>query len=168
MTANEKDFYLVWGDTRLGEFGGFNVQIAFARLQPIDPPSLFLSPPSGTAGRIVDIQGFGFQPRSNVLLYVSGVAVSSLLTDEKGQFTTSIYMPLTGEGPTSISAFDESGNAATASFYTEFGFDSLQRAVEAINQQSGGASATPEASPSAGTPVASPVASPTASPAAGS
>ena len=46
-------------------------------------------------------------------------------------------MPLTGEGPTEISAFDETGNVATASFYTEFGFDTLQRSLEQINSQLG-------------------------------
>src|SRR5262249_6942553 len=68
MAANQNGYFLVWGDTRLGEFGGFNTQIAFARTAAIPNPSLFLSPPSGTAGRIVDIQGHGFQPQSNILL----------------------------------------------------------------------------------------------------
>ncbi|HKG27030.1 MAG TPA: sialidase family protein, partial [Thermomicrobiales bacterium] len=174
MDANENDFYLVWGDTRLGEFGGFNTQIAFARQQAIPNPSLFLNPPSGTAGRIVDIQGHGFQPESNILLLVSGVVVANPRTNDKGEFTTSIYMPLTGEGPTSISAFDETGNSATASFYTEFGFDSLQRSIDAINKEVGittpvpgttqnQTAATPAASPIA-SPVASPIASPVASP----
>jgi hypothetical protein len=179
MTANEKDFYLVWGDTRLGEFGGFNTQIAFARQQAIPNPTLFLNPPQGTAGRIVDIVGNGFQPLSNVQLLVSGVIVANPRTGEDGSFTTSIYMPLTGEGPTSISAFDETGNAATASFYTEFGFDTLQRSLDAINQQlagqttpgpTGPATATASAStPTAGTvspPFGTPVASPSGSPVA--
>jgi hypothetical protein len=171
MAANEKDFYLVWGDTRLGEFGGFNTQIAFARQQAIPNPTLFLNPPSGSAGRVVDIQGHGFQPESNILLLVSGVIVANPRTDDKGVFTTSIYMPLTGQGPTSISAFDETGNAATASFYTEFGFDTLQQSLDAINKQIGvtspvpgaatpaaatPAAATPGAGPHFGTPVAGP------------
>jgi hypothetical protein len=182
MTANEKDFYLVWGDTRLGEFGGFNVQIAFARQQAIPAPSLFLNPPSGTAGRVVDIQGMGFQPESSILLLVSGVIVANPRTNDQGQFTTSIYMPLTGEGPTSVSAFDETGNAATASFYTEFGFDSLQKSLDTINKQIGAGAAapsatatptpaTPSAGPRFGTPSAgprftTPVPSPTGSPVA--
>jgi hypothetical protein len=70
----------------------------------------------------------------------------------KGQFQTSIYMPLTGEGPTEITAYDETGNVATASFYTEFGFDSLQDQLGAIESALG---VTPEASPVAeGSPVA--------------
>ena len=64
IAATDEDVYLVWADTRLGEFGGFNQQIGFARKTAIEPPSLFLSPPSGSAGRIVDIQGFGFQPEA--------------------------------------------------------------------------------------------------------
>ena len=135
--ANEDDVFLVWVDTRLGEFGGFNVQIGFARQTAMQPPSLFLNPPSGSAGRVVDIQGFGFQPNSNIILLVSGVIVANPRTDDQGQFQTSIYMPLTGEGPTAITAADETGNVATASFFTEFGFDTLQESLEAINQQMG-------------------------------
>jgi hypothetical protein len=186
MAANEKGYYLVWGDTRLGEFGGFNTQIAFARTEAIPNPSLFLNPPSGTAGRVVDIQGHGFQPDSNILLLVSGVIVANPRSDDTGVFTTSIYMPLTGEGPTSISAFDETGNAATASFYTEFGFDTLQRSLDAINKEVGittpvTGAATPAAAPPAAatpatrtpasgphfsTPGPSPTATPAGSPAA--
>ncbi|CAN5718829.1 hypothetical protein BH24CHL4_BH24CHL4_16220 [soil metagenome] len=159
IAATGEDVYLVWADTRLGEFGGFNQQIGFARKTAIEPPSLFISPPSGSAGRIVDIQGFGFQPEASIQLYVSGVATSFLTTDSEGQFQTSIYMPLTGEGPTQISAFDETGNVATASFFTEFGFDTLQRSLEEINSQLGVTeeiAATPAASPvpTDGTPTA--------------
>jgi hypothetical protein len=135
IAATDDDVYLVWADTRLGEFGGFNQQIAFARKTAIEPPSLFISPPSGSAGRIVDIQGFNFQPESSIQLYVSGVATAFLRTDADGLFQTSIYMPLTGEGPTQISAFDETGNVATASFFTEFGFDSLERALAELSEQ---------------------------------
>lgn len=166
IAAADEDVYMVWADTRLGEFGGANQQIAFARQTAIEPAQLFLNPPSGSAGRVVDIQGFGFQPDSNILLLVSGVITANPRTDEQGQFQTSIYMPLTGEGPTSISAFDETGNIATASFYTEFGFDSLQRSLEAINtelnlenQGSTEGSGTPaagEADDAAVTPVATP------------
>jgi hypothetical protein len=159
IAATGEDVYLVWADTRLGEFSGLNQQIGFARQTAIEPPSLFISPPSGSAGRIVDIQGFQFQPEANITLYVSGVATSFLRTDAEGQFQTSIYMPLTGEGPTQISAFDETGNVATASFFTEFGFDTLQRSLEEINSQLGitpEPAATPAATdgtPTAGTPV---------------
>ncbi|CAN5767992.1 hypothetical protein BH23CHL5_BH23CHL5_05160 [soil metagenome] len=135
LAATDEDVFLVWADTRLGEFGGFNQQIGFARKTAIEAPSLFISPPSGSAGRIVDIQGFGFQPEASLQLYVSGVATSFLQTDSDGMFQTSIYMPLTGEGPTQISAFDETGNVATASFFTEFGFDTLQEALQQINEQ---------------------------------
>ena len=59
-------------------------------------------------------------------------------------------MPLTGEGPTAITAYDETGNVATASFFTEFGFDSLQESLDAINAQ---LAITPEPTPD---PAASP------------
>lgn len=154
ITATEDDVFLVWPDTRLGEYGGYSQQIGFARKTAIEPPSLFLSPPSGSAGRIVDIQGFGFQPDAAIQLYVSGVITSTLRTDMQGQFQTSIYMPLTGEGPTEIRVYDETGNTATASFYTEFGFDSLQ---EQLGEIEAALELTPEATSSLpeGTPEAS-------------
>jgi hypothetical protein len=167
LAATDGEVYMVWADTRLGEFGGANQQIAFARQSAIKPAELFLNPPSGAAGRVVDIQGFGFQPDNNILLQVSGVIVSNPRTDDQGQFQTSIYMPLTGEGPTSITAYDETGNIATASFFTEFGFDTLQRSLDEINSQLGdqgtAAAPAPAASPIA-SPVASPVATPRATP----
>ncbi|MGI8477360.1 MAG: sialidase family protein, partial [Thermomicrobiales bacterium] len=167
LAATDGEVYMVWADTRLGEFGGANQQIAFARQKAIKPPSLFLNPPAGAAGRTVDIQGFGFQPVSDIQLLVSGVIVANQRTNEKGEFQSSIYMPLTGEGPTSITAYDETGNVATSSFYTQFGFDTLQKSLEQINGQLGlpNQGATPGASPAA-KPAASPAASPIASPAA--
>lgn len=150
IAATDEDVYMVWADTRLGEYGGYSQQIGFARKAAIEAPSLFLNPPSGSAGRTVDIQGFGFQADSTIQLYVSGVITTVVRSDEEGQFQTSIYMPLTGEGPTEIRAFDETGNVATASFYTEFGFDTLQGSLQEINdklepdQPDGTPEATPE------------------------
>ncbi len=127
IAAGDEDVYLVWADTRLGEFAGPNQQVAFARQTAISPPSLFLNPPSGPAGRDVTIQGFGFQPDSNITIDVGGITVTNLRSNEKGEFTTTIYMPVTGEGPRNVTAFDETGNVATASFYTEVGFDTIAR-----------------------------------------
>jgi hypothetical protein len=171
LAAADGEVYMVWADTRLGEFGGPNQQIAFARQEAIKSPSLFLNPPSGPAGRTIDIQGFDFQPDSDILLLVGGVIIANERTDDEGQFQTTIFMPVTGEGPNNIQAFDETGNAATASFYTEFGFDNIQESLDRINQQLNietpvpSAAATPAAS---GTPMASPIASPVGSPVASS
>ncbi|MBA3414468.1 MAG: exo-alpha-sialidase, partial [Chloroflexia bacterium] len=160
IAASEEDVYLVWADTRLGEFGGPNQQIGFARQQAIAPPSLFLNPPSGDAGRDVAIQGLGFQPDSNITIDVGGITVTNLRSNENGEFQTNIYMPVTGEGPRNVVAYDETGNVATSSFYTEFGFDSIARELEALTSAQGlerSPSGTPAAVPPAGaTPVAVP------------
>ncbi|MGH2530784.1 MAG: sialidase family protein [Thermomicrobiales bacterium] len=163
IAATEDEVYMVWADTRLGEFGGPNQQIAFARQSAIRAPELFLNPPSGPSGRTIDIQGFGYQPDSNILLLVGGVIVANERTDDEGLFQTQIFMPVTGEGASNISAFDETGNAATASFYTEFGFDNIQDSLDQINQQLGIQTAVPSAPP-AGTPVGTPAASAVATP----
>jgi hypothetical protein len=151
IAANEEDVYMVWADSRLGEFGGPNQQIAFARQRAIRPSEIFLNPSSGPAGRDVTIQGFRYQPESNVQILVGGVIVANQRTNAEGEFTTQIFMPVTGEGAQSIQVYDETGNQATASFYTEFGFDNIRTAqaelaqqIEALRQQlAGNAAAAP-------------------------
>jgi hypothetical protein len=56
-------------------------------------------------------------------------------------------MPVTGEGARNVTAYDETGNVATASFFTEFGFDSIARELESIREDLGPAAATPVADP---------------------
>jgi hypothetical protein len=160
IAATKENVFMVWTDTRLGEFGGPNEQIGFARQTALKAPSLFLSPPQGPAGRTIDIQGFNFQPQSNILLEVGGnLASANLRTDDKGQFQTSIFMPVTGEGASNIQALDETGNQAVASFYTVFGFDTIQKSLDQINQHLGIETPTPSVAP-AGTPGATPGATP--------
>jgi hypothetical protein len=99
----------------------------------------------------VTIQGFRYQPESNVQILVGGVIVANQRTNAEGEFTTQIFMPVTGEGAQSIQVYDETGNQATASFYTEFGFDNIRTAqaelaqqIEALRQQlAGNAAAAP-------------------------
>jgi hypothetical protein len=146
IAANEDDVYMVWADTRLGEFGGANQQIGFARQTAIAPPELFLNPASGVAGRDVAIQGFGFQPNSDILVDVGGINVTNVRSNENGEFQINIYMPVTGEGPRNVTAYDETGNIGTASFFTEFGFDSIAREIGELREEvagSGGAAPQP-------------------------
>lgn len=147
IAAAEDDVYLVWADTRLGEYAGPNQQVGFARKQAIAPPSLFLNPPSGDAGRDVAIQGFGFQPDSDITIDVGGITITNLISNDRGEFQTNVYMPVTGEGARNVTAYDETGNVATASFFTEFGFDSIARELESIREDLGPAAATPVAGP---------------------
>lgn len=161
IAANDEDAYLVWADTRLGEFGGPNQQIGFARRQAIAPPELFLNPSTGPAGADVTIQGFAFQPDSTIVLDIGGIPITNLRTNERGEFQTTVYMPVTGEGSRDIRAFDETGNVASVAFYTEIGFDTIARQMGEIQQELSGqapnvspvdaAVATP---PAFGTPVA--------------
>ena len=151
LAASEDDVYLVWADTRLGEYAGPNQQIGFARKRAITPPSLFLNPPSGDAGRDVAIQGFGFQPDSEITIDVGGITITNLRSNERGEFQTNVYMPVTGEGARNVTAYDETGNVATASFFTEFGFDSIARELEEIRDGSDVGAAIPAAG---ATPVA--------------
>jgi hypothetical protein len=135
IAATDEDSYLVWADTRLGEYQGPNQQIGFARKRAIAAPSLFLNPPSGDAGRDVAIQGFGFQPDSDIAIDVGGITITNLRSNERGEFQTNVYMPVTGEGARDVAAYDETGNVATASFFTEFGFDSIARQLDDIREE---------------------------------
>jgi hypothetical protein len=158
IAANEDDVYMVWADTRQGEFFGISQQIGFARQTAIKSPSIFLNPPSGPAGRTVDIQGFDFQPESNIQLLIGGVIVANERSDDVGQFQTRIFMPVTGEGANDVTVYDETGNIATGSFYTEFGFDTIQRSLDEINSTLG-----IEGPPPVGSPAPSPEATPATS-----
>ena len=126
IETTENDVFMVWSDGRLGELGGYNQKIAFARLSPIRSSSIFLSPPSGAGGKDIVIQGFDFQPDQDIFLEVSGAVVGSGRTDSDGKFSLKTFIPISGEGAHDIRVFDASGNVATASFYMEFGFDTIE------------------------------------------
>jgi hypothetical protein len=126
IESTEDDVFMVWSDGRLGELGGYNQKVAFARLSPIRSSSIFLSPPSGAGGKDVVIQGFDFQPNQDIFLEVSGAVVGSGRTDSDGKFSLKTFVPISGEGAHDIRVFDASGNVATASFYMEFGFDTIE------------------------------------------
>ena len=117
---------MTWADTRLGEFGGYNQKIGFARQRAIRSPDIFVSPSAGPGGESVTIQGFNFQPDMNVMVQLGDATIATARTNSDGRFTTGIYIPVTGEGAQDIRVFDESGNFASTSFYTEFGFGNIE------------------------------------------
>jgi hypothetical protein len=155
LQATDEDVYMVWADTRLGEYGAPNQKIAFARQQAIPGPELFLSPPSGPGGQQVTLQGFGYQPDLNVFVLLGDSTVATARSDDTGQFTVVFYMPITSEGAQTLTALDESGNRASTSYFTEFGFGTIAEQYEDLSRQldelraaaDRSAEASPEASP---------------------
>jgi hypothetical protein len=123
---------MVWPDTRLADFGGVNQKIGFARQRALKAPDIFLSPSSGAGGQSVTIQGFNFQPQMNVVVQLQDSVIATARTNQEGRFTASIYMPVTGEGAQSLRVYDESGNFASSSYYTEFGFGSIQKLYQGL------------------------------------
>ena len=132
IKATADDVYMVWPDSRLGEILGNNQKIAFARKTLMPAPSIFLSPPSGSAGRDIIIQGNNFQPESEIFIQVGGVLTATGFTSENGTFALTIFAPISGEGARDIIVSDISGNAAVASFFTEFGFDTFRQSITDI------------------------------------
>ena len=132
IAATEEEVYSVWADTRLGEFGGPNQKIAFARSRAITSSEVFLSPGAGPGGQEVTIQGFNFQPDLNVFIQVGGVIVATDRTNSEGRFTNRLFMPVSGEGAQEVLVFDESGNVAPASFFTEFGFGNVRDVQQSL------------------------------------
>ncbi len=132
IKATADDVYMVWADCRLGEFTGINQKIAFARRRAMTAPSIFVTPPSGVAGRDITIVGSNFQPDSNIYIELSGSVVAYTKTNEEGSFTARIFTPLTSEGPQTVVAYDQTGNFAVASFYIEFGFNNLAERINAL------------------------------------
>jgi hypothetical protein len=135
ITATEDDVYMVWADTRLGEFGPINQKIGFSRRTAIPAPEVFLSPPAGSGGQPVTLQGFNFQPETNVFIQVGGVVVSTERTDDRGGFTTRLFIPISGKGAHDVVVLDESGNVAASSFFMEFGFDTVRETQTAITDR---------------------------------
>lgn len=125
IQATEEDVYMVWADTRVGEFQGTNQKIAFARLRPMPSPSIFLSPARGPASTNVTIQGFNYQADQQLFILVGGSLVAQERTNDEGRFTTQLFFPIAGEGAQTVTVLDASGNAATASYFNEFGFDNI-------------------------------------------
>ncbi len=136
IKAAGDDVYMVWADTRLGEFGALNQKIAFARQKLMPEPAIFLSPPSGPAGRDITIQGHNFQPSRDVFIEVGGVIVSTGRTGPDGRFTSQVFVPISGQGAHDVRVLEESGNVAGASFFMEFGFDSVQSALGKVDSLS--------------------------------
>jgi hypothetical protein len=126
---------MVWADSRLGEVTGTNQKIAFARQTLMPTPTIFLSPPSGPAGRDITIQGSYFQPETEIFIEMGGVLIATGYTDQDGNFTNTIFAPISGEGARDIVVIEMSGNVASASFYTEFGFDTFQGSVSEIQSR---------------------------------
>ena len=133
IAASENDAYLVWADTRLGEFGPVNQKIGFSRQRAIARPEIFISPDAGAAGETITVQGHGFQPDMHIYLQVGGANAASGRTDKLGRFTQQIFVPISGEGAHRVTLVDESGNFASTSFYMEFGFDNVQDLAEKLD-----------------------------------
>ncbi len=135
MTSTSEDVYMVWPDGRLGEIMGMSQKVAFARKRPIATPSIFLSPPSGAAGRDIAIRGSHFQPDSEIFIQLGGVLIAAGRTSAEGTFAMTFFLPISGEGARDVVASDISGNVAIASLFTEFGFDTFQRRLNEISEQ---------------------------------
>jgi hypothetical protein len=136
IEATNDEVYMVWADGRLGEFGPTNQKIAFARKRLMPSPSVFISPPSGPAGRDIVVQGFNFQPRRDIFVEVAGVIVSTARTQENGRFSTQIFVPISGRGAHTVRVIEESGNVASTSFFMDFGFDTIKEATTKLDQVS--------------------------------
>jgi hypothetical protein len=150
LSATEEDVFMAWADGRLGEFGPLNQKIGFARQEQVAAPEIFINPPAGPGGQQVTIVGSDFQPDMGVFVQLGDSTISQLRTNLDGEFTAQIYMPITSEGSQTISVFDESGNGASTSFFTEFGFGNIQDLIEDLQERldeetAPEASAAPEA-----------------------
>jgi len=134
IAAVKDDVYMVWTDGRLGELGGFNQKIAFARTSSMRSASILITPPRGAGGTDIALQGFDFQADQEIFIEVSGAIVSSGRTDGDGKFTTRVFVPISGEGPHSIRVFDASGNVASTSFYMDFGFNTIDSSLKGTSK----------------------------------
>ncbi len=135
IAAGDNDVFLVWPDTRLGEFGPFNQKIGFARPQAIPAHEIIITPPAGPGGQQVTVQGFNLQPDLNIFIQAGGVTIATERTNAKARFTTPLFMPVSSEGAQNVRVLDESGNVAIASYFTEFGFGDIQEETQALAER---------------------------------
>jgi hypothetical protein len=150
IDATDEETYMVWADGRLGEFGPLNQKIGFARKAAVPQPEIFINPPAGPGGQQVTIVGSDFQPDMGIFVQLGDSTISQLRTDLDGEFTAQVYMPITSEGSQDLSVFDESGNGASTSYFTEFGFGNIADRLDDLDERLDGlapaadASAAPE------------------------
>ena len=135
ISATDEDVYMVWADTRLGEFGGVNQKIAFARRRAIPSAEVFISPAVGPGGQEVTVQGFNLQPDLNAFVQVGGATVAIERVNSDGRFTSRLFIPVAGEGPQNVRVIDDSGNVATTSFFTDFGFGNIRGGLENLEER---------------------------------
>jgi len=135
IAATEEEVYMVWPDGRLGEYGGINQKIGFARKRAVASPEIFLSPDAGPGGETLTVQGHGFQPDLTYYLQVGGTTVSAGRTSSDGVITANVFVPISGEGAHQVSLVDDSGNMAATSFYMEFGFDNIQQELQSLDEE---------------------------------
>ncbi len=135
IAASDKDVYMVWADGRLGEYSGSNTKIGFARKRQVPNPEIYISPDAGPGGETVTVQGFGFQPNITYYLQVGEESVAVGRTNDKGEMTSNVFMPISGEGAHPVALVDDSGNVASTSFYMEFGFDNIKKDLDALNKE---------------------------------
>jgi len=124
LIANASNVYLAWTDTRLGDLGAPNQQIGFARSQPLRSPMLRVSPSAGTSGSELALQGAGFQPVTPIAVGIGGVTLTTVISDEQGNFESPANLPMTEAGLRQIRAVDDTGNFATVDFTVVTGSDS--------------------------------------------
>lgn len=133
------DAYLVWADTRLGEYGGINQKIGFARRQSMKSPEAVLSPARGPAGQEVTVQAHGFQPDMNVFVQMGGSITFVGRTNAEGYAERKVHIPQASEGAQTVVVFDESGNSGNTQFVIEKGVGSLSttKDVQALSTEIG-------------------------------
>lgn len=128
IVASTDDVYMVWTDSRLGEFGSMNQKIGFARKSAIPSPEIFMNPSRGSSGQEVIVQAFNFQPDMSLFVRLGGNIVAGGRTNDEGRLQFKLRVPIVAsEGTQEVMVFDESGNVAVASFFVDFGFNDLKR-----------------------------------------
>lgn len=120
IAATDKEVYMVWTDTRLGEYGPINSKIGFARSRAMPSPSVRLNPASGPAGKSIAIQGSEFQPDMVLFVQVgSDVAVCGR-TSGSGAVECNAVIPfMAPDQAQKVILYDESGNQVVTSFFVE-------------------------------------------------
>ncbi|MGC9060180.1 MAG: OmpL47-type beta-barrel domain-containing protein [Thermoplasmata archaeon] len=82
-------------------------------------PTILLNPTSGNVGTSVSITGYVFSANANVTIYWDAASIGKTAADSNGDFTYMFSVPHTPYGAHIVSAIDEYGVSANATFFVE-------------------------------------------------
>lgn len=82
-------------------------------------PVLNLNPFNGNPGEIITCNGYDYTPNTDITIEFNCNPIATTITDNNGDFTTTIVVPPKSQGYTTVNAYDTNGKFHFRLFYVE-------------------------------------------------